>query len=255
MSDRWSPARLDEELVPGPLPSLELTSWATRFGLRAGITARGESPAFDLGLAGPGPAAEVLDRWHLLRHSIGARGLAASRQVHLTRIATHLALPGDGLLLLDGVDGHCTTIPGLGLAVTVADCVPVYLAHPPSGAVALLHAGWRGVAAGILAEGAGTLAGLVSDTVDKLVMHCGVSICPDCYEVGSEVFAACGQPSPAVGRGGIDLRAVLASQARAIGIGEVSVSTLCSAHDPRFFSHRGSGGEPGRMVAYLLRPS
>jgi copper oxidase (laccase) domain-containing protein len=70
--------------------------------------------------------------------------------------------------------------------------------------------------------------------------------------VGSEVFAACGLGVPAGGKGTLDLRALLAEQAVHLGVKHISTSQLCSRHDgPRFFSHRGSGGRDGRMVAYL----
>jgi copper oxidase (laccase) domain-containing protein len=96
-----------------------------------------------------------------------------------------------------------------------------------------------------------------------MVMHCGVGICGDCYEVGAEVVAqlrdSVAPDAPGLpGSGGparIDLREVLLRQGRALGVGAVTVSPWCSAHDRgRFFSHRASGGRDGRMVAYLGRP-
>ena len=61
--------------------------------------------------------------------------------------------PARGWVQVEGIDGWVTTAPGVLLTVTVADCIPVYLAVPGK-AVALLHAGWRGTAGGILARGA-----------------------------------------------------------------------------------------------------
>jgi hypothetical protein len=170
-------------------------------------------------------------------------------QVHGTRVAWHGAV--DGWQLLEGVDGHATERPGLLLAVTIADCVPVYLVDPVSRRVALLHAGWRGTAAGILGAGLELLAARGS-AVDDILMHCGVAICGRCYEVGSEVFQALDLPVPAAGRGLLDLRPVLEHQAKALGLARVSLSDFCSAHDSaHFFSHRASRGADGRMVAYL----
>jgi hypothetical protein len=154
-------------------------------------------------------------------------------------------------VLLEGVDGHATDRAGLLLAVTVADCVPVYLVDPVSRRVALLHAGWRGAAAGILRAGLELLAAHGS-MVDDIIMHCGAAICGRCYEVGSEVFQALELPLPAGGRGLLDLRRVLERQARSMGVTHVSLSDFCSAHDSaHFFSHRASRGADGRMVAYL----
>jgi copper oxidase (laccase) domain-containing protein len=82
-------------------------------------------------------------------------------------------------------------------------------------------------------------------------MHCGVSICGDCYEVDSDVLqGVTGQPNRT--RGKLDLRAVLLDRAARTGVREQSVSPWCSSHDRElFFSHRRSGGKEGRMLAYL----
>jgi YfiH family protein len=156
--------------------------------------------------------------------------------------------------VLDGLDGQVTTDPGVLLTISVADCIPVYIVEPKSGAVGLLHAGWRGTADGILARGLAVITGATSVTSDKLVIHCGIGICGKCYEVGSEVAARFISPAPA-GHTHVDLREILRAQARAAGVREVTVSPWCSAHDrDRFFSHRASGGRDGRMVAYIGRP-
>ena len=189
-------------------------------------------------------------RWHALLEAIpGSSGLAASRQVHGTSLAWHDAV--QGVVILEGTDGHATSTPGTVLAVTAADCVPVYILDPVARRAALLHAGWRGTAARILSLGVSLLKARGSDS-STLLMHCGIGICGGCYEVSSEVFASCGLPTPAGGKGQLDLRSVLADQARQEGIREISTSSWCSAHhSEHFFSHRRSGGADGRMVAYL----
>ena len=198
---------------------------------------------------------QVLSRWRAFRAAFAARfpALVLSHQVHGTAVQWHETLP-EGWLVLDGLDGHATPDRGLLLTVTVADCIPVYLAVPQKGVLALLHAGWRGAANGVLARAVELLKGRGVANSSELVMHCGVGICGTCYEVGSEVAVQFGLPvSP--GSVPLDLRAVLARQARELGIEDVSVSPWCSAHDrDRFFSHRASGGRDGRMVAYLGRP-
>jgi YfiH family protein len=233
------------------LPKLELAEWADRYGIVAGITLRPMS----LGLWSDEPVGQVLSRWRAFRAAFAARfpTLVLSHQVHGTAVRWHETLP-EGWLVLDGLDGHATTDRGLLLTVTVADCIPVYLAVPQKGALALLHAGWRGVANGVLARGVELLKWRGVAKASDVVMHCGVGICGTCYEVGSEVAVQFGLPvSP--GPVPLDLRAVLARQARELGIEDVSVSPWCSAHDrDRFFSHRASGGRDGRMVAYLGRP-
>jgi copper oxidase (laccase) domain-containing protein len=134
--------------------------------------------------------------------------------------------------------------------VTVADCVPVYVAHP-AGAVALLHSGWRGTVAGILARAVGALAarGLAAAELRVLL---GPAICGACYEVSPDVYAqltgrAVGRPTP------VDLRAVIASHARALGVREVLATDACTRCDNEvYYSHR--AGDAGRQVGVLFAP-
>ena len=184
-----------ETPVEGPIPRFELAGWREELGVIAGITGRGEGGRpIDLGLGGSSPAGEVLDRWGALRRTVpGVRGIVVSRQVHGTQVLWHE--DAHGLVIHEGFDGHATCSPGLLLAVTVADCIPVYLVDPVNRAVALLHAGWRGVAGGILAAGLEEL-GRRGSRVENVLVHCGVGICGSCYEVGREVFAGCGLPVP-----------------------------------------------------------
>ena len=173
-----------------------------------------------------------------------------AHQVHGTDVHWHESVP-EGWLILDGSDGHATRGDGVLLTVTVADCIPVYLAVPRKGAIALVHAGWRGTADGILEQCIELLKWRGFAKAGDIVMHCGVGICGSCYEVGSEVAVRFGLS----GTVKLDLRAVLAQQARDLGIAEITVSPWCSAEGrDRFFSHRGSRGRDGRMVAYLGRP-
>jgi YfiH family protein len=233
------------------VPRLELTEWGERYGLVAGVTTR----PLSLGLWSDEPVGQVIGRWRAFRAAFGARFPATvlAHQVHGTEVRWHETLP-EGWLILDGIDGHATNDRGVLLTVTVADCIPVYLAVPQQGTIALVHAGWRGSAAGILEQCVGVLTRRGMAKSSDIVMHCGVGICGDCYEVGSEVADRFGM---AAGGGPVqlDLRAVLAQQARELGIDEVSISPWCSAEGrERFYSHRASGGRDGRMVAYLGRP-
>ena len=230
------------------LPRLELTEWADRYGLVAGITTRPVS----LGLWSEEPVGQVMGRWRAFRTAFAARfpTIVLAHQVHGTAVRWHEQLP-EGWLILDGVDGHASAQAGVLLTVTIADCIPVYLALPNEGVVALLHAGWRGAAGGVLPRAIEQLTSHGYVATREIVMHCGVGICGECYEVGPEV-------APRFGRSGtirLDLRAALAQQARELGIDDVSISPWCSAEGrDRFFSHRASGGRDGRMIAYLGRP-
>lgn len=246
----------DEVRQPGELPLWIVPGWPERFGLYAGITARGNDPAapFDLGLWTGQTVGEVMQRWRGFRQGFpGCPAQVMAHQVHGNRVLWHEQ--PSGWVIHEGADGHATATEGVLLMVTVADCVPVYLAAPDRGVIALLHAGWRGTAAGILERGVALLAARAGVTPAELVMHAGVAIAGEHYEVGAEVMSGVGKPRSGPGPWHLDLRGLLAEQARALGIPEVSLSGHSTA-DPAgtFFSHRRSGGRDGRMVAFLGYP-
>lgn len=240
-------------IADAAFPRMELREWAERFGIVAGITTRGRG--FSLGLWSEDNVGQVMSRWRAVRAAVHARfpGVILAHQVHGTSVQWHPQTT-DGWLILDGVDGHATRARGALLTVTVADCVPVYLAAPEKQAVALLHAGWRGTVARILERGVEVLKRAAFVTGPEIVMHCGVGICGECYEVGAEVlgqFTGRAESGP----GKLDLRDVLVRQGQALGLGDITVSAWCSAHDrDQFFSHRASGGRDGRMIAYAGLP-
>ena len=173
-----------------------------------------------------------------------------SRQVHGAVVRVHSTLP-DGYVLASDCDGHATRTPGVLLAVTLADCVPVFVADPVNRAVALLHAGWRGVAEGVVESGLTAMADAFGSDPADLWVHAGPSICGRCYDVGPEVFSALGlarPPAPAP----LDLRATALRRATAVGVPSANATssdecTLCG--DGRYFSHR--GGDQGRHLAFL----
>jgi polyphenol oxidase len=155
------------------VPRLELSEWAAHHGVVAGITTR--AGGYSLGLWSEEPTGQVMTRWRAFRRAFESAfpTIVMSHQVHGTDIKWHANL-SPGWTILDGVDGHATRDRGVLLAVTVADCIPVYLVAPQRGIVALLHAGWRGVAGGILERALGELTSATGATCRDFVMHCGV---------------------------------------------------------------------------------
>jgi copper oxidase (laccase) domain-containing protein len=151
------------------------------FGIRAFTTTRASG---SFGLASEEPAAQVMRRWRQLREELrpGGARLASATQVHGTKVVIHHA-QWDGWLRVDEADGHASSDRGVALVVTVADCVPVFIAHP-SGAAAILHSGWRGTASRIIEHGIGALAQR-GFAIAELRVHLGPAICGKCYEVGS----------------------------------------------------------------------
>jgi YfiH family protein len=242
-----------EERQPGAVPLYRHPGWAERFPwLLQGTTARGEvSPPFDLRLSGTLPVHEVLGRWRLLREALGFPAAVHAYQVHGARVLYHEAAAAAALLLADDADGHATRAPGVLLTVSVADCIPISLVDPERRAVALLHGGWRGVAAGIVERGIALLAERAGSRAESLYLHFGPAICGRCYEVGAEVHEALGLARPSAPTP-IDLRALAAERALACGVpaAQVSLSAFCTrCPGSPFFSHRAGCGE--RQVGVL----
>ena len=233
--------------------------------LAAGITLR---PAAENG-GGRDPALEALRSWAAGRFD----GLVGATQLHGARIfdAGGVRVPeadgssGPFLLRMAGYDGFLANRPGLLLTVGAADCVPALLYAPQTGVLTLLHAGWRGIAAGILPAALERLLGVGVRPADILAWW-GPAIGPCCYPVGEEVVEAlrATEAGPAPdgwlrrGPGGprVDLRETLTRQATARGIprGAVTVSERCtSCAADLFYSHR---REPsgGRMLAFAGLP-
>ena len=228
------------------LAEAEAVDELTPFGIRAFTTSRRTGT---FGLGGTEPVGDVMSRWSTLREELGTGGrrLATASQVHGNRVVVH-GVEWEGWLRADRADGHATTHRGIALAVTVADCVPVFIAHP-SGAAALLHSGWRGTAARIVEQG---IAALVHRGIpaSELRIHLGPSICGACYEVSADVFAqltgrSVERATP------VDLRAIIAGHAVRAGVKHISTSALCTrCHNERFFSHR--AGDAGRQLGVIV---
>jgi polyphenol oxidase len=205
-------------------------------------------------LRGSAPGEEVLARWDLLQREAGAQAVIHARQVHGAGVRAHRTGP-PGLRLVSPCDGHLTADPGVLLTVSLADCVPVFLVDPATRALALLHAGWRGVAAGIVEAGVGAMRDRFGLEPGDLEAHVGPAIARDGYEVGPEVHRALGLPDPGA-PAPVDLRAAILERLRSLDVlaERIGVSSLDTLSDERFFSHR--GGDGGRQVAFLgwVRP-
>jgi len=188
-----------------------------------------------------------------LREQLGVRRLLRGYQVHGTMIQrVGDAVPPDSEAQPEiEADGQATALLSLGTTVLTADCLPVALGA--NGAVAMVHAGWRGLAAGVLEEGVRALRELDGD--GDLVAVIGPGAGPCCYEVGEEVHAAFGGAhgigSPPSRR--IDLKAIARDRLLVAGVSEVRDVAACTICDERFFSYRREGARAGRQggVAWL----
>jgi polyphenol oxidase len=189
-----------------------------------------------------------------LRDRLGLQALARGYQVHGSVVQIVAAMPGSEPETADlaRADGHATALSNLGVMVLAADCLPVAISR--SGVVAMVHAGWRGLAAGVLERGTRALDELAAPgprDAEGLVAVLGPCAGPCCYEVGPEVHAALG--SDLREKAPIDLRAVARQKLKAVGVGQVLELGGCTICDERYFSHRREGEQAGRQagVAWL----
>jgi YfiH family protein len=137
----------------------------------------------------------------------------------------------------------------VAVGVRVADCVPLLVADDASGDVAAIHAGWRGVVAGVVKAGVELLAG------KRLVAAIGPCIGACCFEVGRDVGERIGFVVREDGeKVYVDLRAAVRAQLRALGVSDDRIEDVpgCTKHEPaRFHSFRRDGANSGRMLATI----
>ena len=214
--------------------AIDLPGATALFTTRRGGVSEGPYASLNVGLATQDDPDRVAANRERVREHAGAARLAQGRQVH----GTHVVVDGEGG---EEADGQLTTRPGVAAIVLTADCLPVALAAP--GAAGVVHAGWRGLAGGVLEAG---VAALGSGPVAAAI---GPGIGPCCYEVGDDVravFASSGRT--------LDLKAVARARLQAAGVQEIHDCGLCTACDPRrFFSHRRDRGITGRQAGLAWR--
>ncbi len=232
--------------MTGPDPRREVVTELAEIGITAFTTTRA---AGSFAQRSAEPAIDVWDRWLALGDELApmTRRLVFAHQVHGAAIVTHHA-GWRGILRIPDADGHLSHEEPTAMAVTLADCVPVFVAHPRGGA-AMLHSGWKGTAAGIVTAAIRDLASL-GFPAGELRVHCGPAICGRCYEVGPDVHKALtgrvtSKPAP------VDLRELILAGAERAGVRHLSMSTSCTRCDnDRFFSHRCH--DEGRQLGVLV---
>jgi polyphenol oxidase len=230
------------------LIELDLPGARAAFSTRRGGVSRGPYESLNLGiLTDDDPECVGRNRALLARGAgLDADSVGMGWQVHGAEVKewdgnedlrfASRAEAGDDL---DRADGHVTSARGLGLLVLVADCLPVALAG--GGRVAMLHCGWRGLAAGIVER---ALAAF--DTPPAAAIGPGIGGC--CYEVGEEVLAAFRDLSGVASGRMLDLAAIARRKLEAGGVERIEDVGLCTSCRPDlFFSHRRDRGVTGRQ--------
>jgi len=227
------------------------------FTLRVGGVSESSYRELNLGAhVGDEPAAVMDNRQRVRRAlSLPAEPLWLS-QVHGTAVFDADAAPPDPDAAPPRADAALTRQAGRVLSVLVADCLPVLIARCDGSAVAVAHAGWRGLAAGVLENAVAALG----SAAQPLQAWLGPGIGPNHFEVGAEVRAAFCEPRPqdasafvanARGRWQCDLPALARARLAALGINRVYGAPRCTFARPElFYSHR-RDGVTGRMAALL----
>jgi YfiH family protein len=225
------------------------------FTTRRGGFSSGPYESLNLGRLTADRPEDVRRNRAALKEQLGVQP-AYIRQVHGTAVRRVVEQPVDptDAVELPEFDGQATAMPGVAPMVMTADCLPVGVAG--AGAVAMLHAGWRGLAGGILAQGVAAVRELGAE--GSLAAAIGPGAGPCCYEVGEEVHAAFTDQDLDIRRGrNLDLKAIAREQLRRAGVEvvhDVGLCTICG--DPTLlFSHRRDGGITGRQagLAWLSR--
>jgi polyphenol oxidase len=227
------------------------------FTSRLGGVSQGPFRSLNLGALTADAREHVAENRHrAVRGAGGDPALTAmSRQVHGKDVREVDERPAPGLFAEPGredfprCDGLVTSLPGRPLVVLAADCLPIALARADGGRVALLHAGWRGLVAGIVAAGAAAVGQEARAAV-------GPGAGPCCYAVGDDVAAAIRGRfgDDAVRDGRADLWRCAERALAEAGVEGADVARECTICDPdRFFSHRRDQGITGRQGAVALR--
>jgi purine-nucleoside/S-methyl-5'-thioadenosine phosphorylase / adenosine deaminase len=225
------------------------------FSTRLGGVSAGAFSSLNLGIRTDDNPASVVENRKRLCAAVAADadGATMAWQRHgatVTRAQPRgIATPGT---VFDHCDGLWSDERGRAMLLLTADCLPIAIVRTDTRrpAVAILHAGWRGLLAGIVAAGVRALGG------GRLAAAIGPSIGPCCYEVGEEVAAPFQEAfgDDVVHEGRLDLWTSAERALRAAGVDRVDRFDLCTACDSeRFFSHRRDGGRTGRqgVIAYV----
>ncbi|MGA0610887.1 peptidoglycan editing factor PgeF [Caldimonas sp. KR1-144] len=246
-------------------PAFATANVGALMSTRAGGVSRGPFESLNLGSAvGDDPQAVVENR----RRFAAALGGAAVwlQQVHGTRVVP--LTPADASAPTHEADACVTSETGVACVIQVADCLPVLFAAPEGRAVAAAHAGWRGLAAGVLEATVAALCERSGAAPRDIEAWLGPCIGPNEFEVGADVLAGFGaeaaRPHPRFaaragqpGKWLADLPGLARDRLAALGLTRVSGGSWCTVGDPsRFFSFRRDRpvfGNSGRLAAAIWR--
>ena len=236
------------------------------FSTRLGGVSQGSLASLNLGTRRGDQPANVLENYRILGRAVGfaLTDLVFTRQTHsdiVRRVDASNA--GEGLFL--PVERDCdalmTDVPGLALAAFTADCTPILLSDPVTGAVAAIHAGWRGTVADIAGKTVAAMVSAYGCAPENIHAAIGPNIARCCFETDGDVPEAVRSVLGAEAENFIfqtgekfhvDLKGVNAELLRRRGVSRIDISAECTAcsHD-RFWSHRVTRGDRGAQAAII----
>jgi YfiH family protein len=240
---------------------MDLVSSALLAGFPHGFTTRqggisaGHFESLNLGGGVGDEPSAVEANWGALASATGLV-FARVRQVHGDRVFV-AAAPSAPEVEADAV---LSTRPGIAACVSVADCVPILIGDPRSGAVAAVHAGWRGTLAHVVARAVDALKQQASAQPSDLLAAIGPSIGPCCYDVSRDLAQAfrddlgalVAEPRNSGSR--VDLWLANETLLRKAGLDRDRIEVLgrcTSCESNAFFSHRRDHGKTGRQVGFI----
>ncbi len=238
------------------------------FTTRFGGVSEGYLASLNLGIHRGDKPENVVKNYEILGEVLGfdIRDLVFTRQTH-TDIVRVVDERNRGEGLFREVEPECdalvTNAPGVVLAAFTADCTPILLHDPVTGAVGAVHAGWRGTVADIAGNAVRSMCGNFASRPENIRAAIGPNIGVCCFEthedVPNAVRAVLGPEAerfiaPAGKKFRVDLKGVNAALLRRAGVTQIEISSECTACRPdRFWSHRRAGNERGSLAAIIVR--
>jgi hypothetical protein len=178
--------------------------------------------------------------------------LVLVKQVHGRRIKAIRTKPGTGLSYFSGFDALITAKRGLMLGILTADCLPVFLYDPRTKVIGLVHAGWRGIAKGIVPATIRKMRKMYQSRPADMIAGIGPHISARNYEIDAATAKLLGLPAKSNIQANLGI--IVRDQLKQSGVLEnkIDISPLCTYASRQCYSYRRQGKEAGRLLSFLL---
>jgi purine-nucleoside/S-methyl-5'-thioadenosine phosphorylase / adenosine deaminase len=254
------------------MPMADVPFWESKLLARAGFRAyffgrdggasQGQFASLNLAANLEDDPEAVAENENRVLAELDAEGLYLPTQVHGRR--AHLAgAPFRGVARGNEADAAYTSLRSVAVGVLTADCVPILIGSQDGELAGAVHAGWRGLLGGVIAEAVDRITGVRNLTPDELLVAIGPTVSPQVYEVsremGEQVLAERFDLSAVIWpdktqKPKLDLRLMAMKDLMTLGVPGYSIELVGPATgDPRCFSHRRDQGRTGRQLAAIVR--